>query len=176
MLPKRVVRGRKNPLHVGFAERLRRTRQASSLSFTALAQKAGISNATTTSTLEHGKNIPRVDTVEKLARALRVSPAWLAFGVVPIGEASSAPGYIGLGPRLREVRKQQDFSLRAMERCAGLSSSLVRKTELGLSVPTLGTVEKLAKALGVSPAWLAYGLGPMEVASGKRTQSVSVQP
>jgi hypothetical protein len=33
---------------------------------------------------------------------------------------------------------------------------------------TLDTLEALAKALGVSPAWLAFGLGPMEAPTRRR--------
>ncbi|MFO0656147.1 MAG: hypothetical protein U0787_13840 [Polyangia bacterium] len=35
-------------------------------------------------------------------------------------------------------------------------------------MPSIATVEALAVALGVSPAWLAYGLGPMELPSRRR--------
>lgn len=36
-------------------------------------------------------------------------------------------------------------------------------------MPSIATAEALAIALGVSPAWLAYGLGPMELPERRRT-------
>jgi transcriptional regulator with XRE-family HTH domain len=56
------------------------------------------------------------------------------------------------------------MAMRELERAAGTSDSLVRLTETKRSVPTLGTVEKLAKALKVNAAWLAFGLGPRDLA------------
>jgi transcriptional regulator with XRE-family HTH domain len=44
-----------------------------------LAHLAGISHGSV-SFIETGKNQPRTDTVERLARALKVPRAWLAFG------------------------------------------------------------------------------------------------
>jgi transcriptional regulator with XRE-family HTH domain len=170
-----VVRGRKNPLHTGFPGRLSRARKDAKLSFSSLAAAANITSAKTTSTLERGDNIPRVDTVEKLARALRISPAFLAFGIDGPKATDATELCTSLGQRLRGLRLARGFSLREVERRADVAGDLVRRTEQGLTLPTLGTVEKLAKALGVSPAWLAYGLGPTEAASGKRTQPVSAQ-
>jgi transcriptional regulator with XRE-family HTH domain len=40
-----------------------------------------------------------------------------------------------------------------------LSKNAVSRLEEGTISPRLPTVEKLARALGVDPAWLAYGLG-----------------
>jgi hypothetical protein len=42
-------------------------------------------------------------------------------------------------------------------------------------MPTLATAEALAIALGVSPGWLAYGLGQMEL-PGRRRVAASPAP
>ena len=84
VIPNGVVRGRKNPLHFGFAERLKRARRVADVSYAALGRQAGFGSRTTAALLENGERVPRVDTVEKLASALDVSPAWLAYGEGPM--------------------------------------------------------------------------------------------
>ena len=161
MIPRSVVRGRPNPTHVKFPTRLRKARKSAGLTFTTLAERAGMTTATT-STLERGANVPRVDTVEKLARALNLPPSLLAFGVDHPWDQRAGLLYKGLPARLREVRQVRELSMRELERRVGMADNLVRNTEKGHSSPTISTVEKLASALGVSSAWLAYGLGPMD--------------
>lgn len=168
MLPTAVVRGRKNPLHLGFAERLRRARKARALSHAALAREAGLTSRTTTTILESGESLPRVDTVEKLARALKLSPCFLAFGIdvpeVPGEERLSA----GLAARLIATRQARGLSRLRLGQLSGTSDTFVRMTETGATMPILAKLEALAKALGVSPAWLAYGQGPMELPARRR--------
>lgn len=60
-------------------ERLSRVRQAAGLSVRALAARAGVRN-TTVGYIEQGQHQPAVALVERLALALCVRPAWLAFG------------------------------------------------------------------------------------------------
>ena len=163
VLPRSVVRGRKNPLHFGFAARLHRARKVAGLSFTALAHLAGLSSAKTTSALERGDNVPRVDTAEMLARALHLAPCQLAFGVDQPWDPAASMLCDGLPQRLRETRLARGLSMREVERVAEIADSLVRMTELGRSVLTPVTVVKLAQALAVLLAWLAFGLGPMEL-------------
>src|SRR5436190_2047804 len=80
VLSKGVVRGKPNPRFRGFPTRLRRARKAAGLSYASVSQSAGLGTSATAHALEHGENIPRADTVEKLAHALHVSPCFLAFG------------------------------------------------------------------------------------------------
>lgn len=181
VIPSNVVRGRKNPLHFGFAERLKRARRVADVSYAALGRQAGFGSRTTAALLENGERVPRVDTVEKLASALDISPAWLAFGLdfpVKNGPVSTRTS---LAARLREARTAHRLSLREVGRRAGSSGSQVQQTEQGRTIPTLSTVEQLARALGISPAWLAFGLGPMTLPNPHRTKSghreeSSVQP
>ena len=58
--------------------------------------------------------------------------------------------------------------MRELEQHADAAGNLVRNTEAGRSLPTLRTIEQLAKALSVSPAWLAYGQGPIESPARRR--------
>lgn len=59
--------------------RLAEARQARGMTFDELARAADLSD-TAVAYLERGERLPRTDTVERLARALRVSRSWLAFG------------------------------------------------------------------------------------------------
>lgn len=63
-------------------ERLFEARQAAGLSMRQLAQKAGVGEATIND-IEKARQMPAADTTERLARALSISPAWLAFGIGP---------------------------------------------------------------------------------------------
>jgi hypothetical protein len=42
-------------------------------------------------------------------------------------------------------------------------------TETGSTVPSIGKVEQLAKALNVSACWLSFGVGPKEVPDRRRS-------
>lgn len=172
MLPRHVVRGAPNPLHYGFAERLRRARKAAKLTHTSLAREAAAVSRATTAALEAEENVPRVDTVEYLSNALKLSPSTLAFGIDHPWESRAGLRCDGLSARLREVRKARGLSMRELARQAAASVVLVRSTECGASLPNLARLEALAKALGVSPAWLAYGEGPMEVPTRRRVMQV----
>lgn len=70
-------------LSAAIGERLRQARERAGLSGAALARHAEASSSTV-SHIELGKFIPRLDTAEKLAKALRIAPCWLAFGIGPI--------------------------------------------------------------------------------------------
>lgn len=170
MLPRDVVRGRQNPLHFDFAVRLKRARKAAKLTRVALARLAGLTSPTSAYTLEQGNNVPRVDTVERLARALNLSPCFLAFGVEQFYEPSMDMLSAGLSERLLKARQALGLSLREVGRRSETSGNLVSMMEQG-SFGTLGTIEKLAQALHVTPCWLAYGLGQREASTRSRQPS-----
>ena len=152
-----MVRGRKNPLHVGFARRLRRARRAAGLTVTTLAARAGLASSTTITVLETQRTVPRVETAEKLARALGVLPGFLAYG---LESAEGGAGYVGLAERLRAARMARGLAKQPLDELADVAKGTVANTEAGRSQPRVDTAEKLAKILGVSPAWLAFGEGP----------------
>lgn len=171
--------GVKDPLWFGLPDRLLSMRLSADLGMVALGSLSGVSNPVIANT-ENRRSVPRVNTVEALAYALGVSPTWLGFGHdgdEPFRERirrsllrvqrDPRPGtpqpcpesYRGLPQRLQESRERLGLSLRALALAAGLSGPGVAKIEHGESVPTLDNVEALAKALGVSPGWLAFGVG-----------------
>ncbi len=177
VLPGVVVRGRRNPLHLHLASRLKRARSAACLSYDTLAKAAGVQHANTVFQLERKPDhVPRCDTVEKIAYALGLSPAFLAYGIeADTSQPTEGLRCEGVASRLRQTRTAHGLNMRALARAAGLTHTAVRSTETGASMPGIATAEALAIALGVSPAWLAYGLGPMEL-PGRRRAAVSPAP
>lgn len=67
---------------------------------------------------------------------------------------------MSLPTRLRFARVKRGLSQRALTALAGLSPAYVSQIESGVRQnPSLPNVERLALALGVPAAWLAFGLG-----------------
>jgi len=163
VLPSGVVRGRKNPLHFGLAARLKRARSAACLSFDSVAEAAGLTDGNTVFQLERKPDhIPRLDTVEKIAYALGLSPAFLAYGIEGACSPSEPLRAAGIGSRLRLTRLARGLSVLALAQLAGTSHTSVANIEKGGTLPSIATAEVLAKALNISPGWLAYGIEPQE--------------
>lgn len=169
MLPTTVLtRGRANPRHWKFPERLRRSRLAVGLHADALSLAANMAK-NVVGRLEAGdptagRGLPKLPTAERLARALGRSPAWLAYG---LGDATAPAdsGLLrcqGLAERARAAREALGLSMREVSRRAELSEGVVRAVERQAQ-PGIDTLERLATVLKVSPAWLAYGLGDREL-------------
>lgn len=76
-----------------------------------------------------------------------------------------------LGARLFRIRKEAGLGLIKLGKMAGVSHSSISAIEKGRQLPAVDTVERLARTLGVSPAWLAYGENTREVEDAQ--QSVS---
>lgn len=56
-----------------------------------------------------------------------------------------------IGAILWQLRKQQNYSLRALAQATGLSHSFICDVEHGRSNPSIETLQVLAQALGVTP-------------------------
>lgn len=153
-----MVRGHKNPLYYGLPGRLRRARREQQLGLLPLSRLAEVSHDTA-HCIERGQRIPRVDLIAKLAQALAVSPAWLAFGEGSQRLEASPQRDVDVGKRLHLLRTYQGLSRMALAAAAGLTGTSILNIESGRSVPKLDSIEGLAKALGVSPSWLAFGVG-----------------
>ena len=163
-----VVRGSPNPKHYGLAFRLRNARKRADIPRTTLAARAGVSDAIVRY-LETDQRLPTVETVARLAAALGLSAAWLAFG---LGEQSSdrAPAVCdGMAERLRTARTGHDHTRTDLARLAELNPGTIAKIEAG-GQTGVDTIEKLADALRVSAAWLAYGIGDRELPARRRSR------
>lgn len=62
-----------------------------------------------------------------------------------------------VGARLNSARQARGLSIRAMAQLSTVSSTMVSYIENDRREPTVGMVRRLARALGVSPCWLAFG-------------------
>jgi transcriptional regulator with XRE-family HTH domain len=161
-----MVRGSPNPLYFGLPLRLRRTRKQCQITPSALGPKVGLDRGVA-AYIETGERLPSVGTIAKLAAALGVSAPWLAYG---LGDVTPDPiaSCDGMGQRLQTVRTERGLTKAALARLVGLKAPSVAQIENG-GQSGVDTIESLAKALGVSPGWLAYGLGPMEPPARRRT-------
>ncbi len=151
-----MVRGRKNPLHTQLPKRLKDARKEAGHTRMGLSLLAGLGN-NAVSRIEDEGRMPTIDTVEQLARALGVPASWLAFGIHAAPPAKKSYGCQHVGARLRQTRGDRAYSVRALGELAGVSGAAVSAIENKPHMPSLATIEKLAKALDVSPAWLAFG-------------------
>lgn len=167
MLRRGVVQGSKRPAHISFPDRLKKARLAAGVPPTRLSLDAGLAN-NAVANLETAARVPGIDTIELLARALSLSPCWLAFGIEQPCAASDATLCASIGERLQVARLAAGHSARALAALAEISPPTVLRTEKGLFFPRLDTVERLGKALNVSPCWLAYGVGPQAAPSRRR--------
>ena len=73
---------------------------------------------------------------------------------------ADAPHASGLSRRMRLAREHAGLSQRALALKARCTNSTIIEVEAGKRMPQIDTIEVLARALGVSPGWLAYGDGP----------------
>lgn len=67
-----------------------------------------------------------------------------------------------LGGRVRSLRRQRGLTLKELGRLAGLSHPFLSQVERGLARPSVGSVERIAEALGVPVAHLWAAPGPRE--------------
>lgn len=169
-----MIRGRKNPLHLGLPARLKAARKAADVARQPLSLAAGLAS-TAVQRIEQERRVPGVDTVEMLAIALSVSPCWLAYGESPLDEPIEPDGFLqsgkrlvyekvnlaarGLGRRLRRAREQIGWNRTALAELSGLNLKTILNIEEGRTLARVNSVESLAKALGISPCWLGYGRG-----------------
>ena len=164
-----MVRGSPNPLHFGLPSRLRRMRRARQITPSALGPKVGLDRHVA-AYIESGNRVPTVGTLTRLASVLGVAAGWLAYG---LGDqvVSGAPSTMdGMGSRLTAARTERGETKAALARAVGLSPSTVADIENGAQTG-VDVLEALAKALAVSPAWLAFGEGPQVLLRRKRTRS-----
>lgn len=121
----------------------------------AASSATGMSTATAF-LIERRQNVPRINTIERFAMVLGVSPSWLAFGEGEEDDVQLESAIAGIGPRLEFSRKRLGLSRQALGNAAGLTGQTVANIEVRGMLPRVDTVEMLASALDVSPSWLAF--------------------
>jgi transcriptional regulator with XRE-family HTH domain len=66
-----------------------------------------------------------------------------------------------LGPRIREIRRGNNVTLRALADAAGVSESFVSQVERGVANPSMASLSRMADALGTNLASLFVGVDPV---------------
>jgi transcriptional regulator with XRE-family HTH domain len=61
---------------------------------------------------------------------------------------------MNVGDKLRQARHEKELSLRALGELTGFSASFLSQVELGQSSPSLGSLQRIAEALGIDLATL----------------------
>lgn len=64
-----------------------------------------------------------------------------------------------LGERLFEARQAAGLSMRQLAQKAGVGEATISDIEKARQMPAADMVERLARALGIRPCWLAFGDG-----------------
>lgn len=78
-----------------------------------------------------------------------------------------------IGDRLRDIRKQKNFSQGEMEKRTGLLRYYISRVENGHAVPVIGTLEKIARAFEVPMYQLFYDAErPLDPLSSHRVKLV----
>jgi len=89
-----------------------------------------------------------------------------------MSETTSAPSsHIELGRRIKQERLRRGLTLKDIEAKVGISATHLSEVERGKSSPTVGVLEKIARALGTRPALLidtASGLPVSHTRPGHR--------
>ncbi|MEC7955842.1 MAG: helix-turn-helix transcriptional regulator [Pseudomonadota bacterium] len=80
--------------------------------------------------------------------------------------------------RLRALRAEKGFSLRALAKMVGVTANAVLRWEKAEVTPTRDKMIELAEAFEVEPGWLAWGIGDRNLrtsveAIGKRLELCS---
>ena len=117
---------------------------------------SGLSNEAVTQ-IERRQRLPRIGTIEQLAACLQVSGAWLAFGEGSADRDQSTKGSAHVGQRIAELRQAQGLTCKALGIAAQLAGQAIANIEQKGVLPRVDALERIAKALGVSPGWLAFG-------------------
>ena len=120
-------------------ERISILRRERGLSLSELAQKAGIS-ATYLCQIENGHVLPSLATLKAIARALNASPQDFL--------SSSHVGY-----KIKKIRQERGITQAELAKKAGVSTGLIGQIESGKVEPSIKTLEKIAKALSLSPCY-----------------------
>lgn len=122
----------------------------------AASSAIGMSTATAF-LIERRQNLPRINTIERFAAALGVSPSWLAFGEGPEDAVQAESTAAEIGQRLEAARKARGMTRQALGLASGLTGQTVANIEVKGMSPRVDTVEMLAKALRVAASWLGFG-------------------
>ncbi|TYP51672.1 helix-turn-helix domain-containing protein [Thermosediminibacter litoriperuensis] len=121
-------------------DRIALLRQEKGISLSELAGKAGIS-ATYLCQIEKGNALPSLSTLKAIAGALGMNAQDLMA-------ATSHVGY-----KIKKIRQERGLTQAELARKAGVSTGLIGQIESGRVEPSIKTLEKIARALSLSPCY-----------------------
>ncbi|MBO8129681.1 MAG: helix-turn-helix transcriptional regulator [Peptococcaceae bacterium] len=124
-------------------EQIRALREERGYTLQELAKKASLS-LSYLSEIERGSKHPSLKTIEKLAKALHIPKNQLL-------DAGSNDNNLSIGHKIRLIRNEKNLSLQELAQRVGISLSYLSEIERGLVSPSLTTLKRLAKELGVPP-------------------------
>lgn len=145
----------------GFPARLKEARREAGLTGAQLGEKTGLTKQGV-SGLEAGRQGCTTALCERLAKALGVAPAQLAYGMAVDGGTA-----VGYGQRIRQARGQRSLESVA-QRLGYRDRSSIAHMEAERQLLDLALAEVLARELEVSPAWLAFGVLETETRTLKK--------
>ncbi|MHB8928441.1 MAG: helix-turn-helix domain-containing protein [Bacillota bacterium] len=126
---------------LSLGDKLRLQREERRLTLNDVALQAGIS-ASYLSDVERGQADPSINTLRNLARVLDLPIPLILNPTSTLGE------------KVRLTRETLGLTQKELAERSDISPAMVAQVEAGIVQPSLKTVEKLAKALGVSPCYL----------------------
>lgn len=133
-------------IHANFRERLAAYKSDSCFFDFEIEKMAGVATGTI-SRLMSGRNTPTWATVERLAKALKVDPNYLLWGVQG-----------SLAARVAEIRKRKGFTQIGLARAAGIKQETMNAIERGRNkCPSEETLVRISKALFVGMEQLCPG-------------------
>lgn len=74
-------------------------------------------------------------------------------------DSTEAPGIAGFPARLRRARLARGLTQEELATPLGLTRVAIARAEAGATTPRLEHLEAMARALGVTGGWLAFGEG-----------------
>jgi len=75
-----------------------------------------------------------------------------------------------IGERIKRLRLSRDLTLKALERKAQVSATHISEIERGLTSPTVGAFQRIARALDVSPGRLIAGDATPRISVVRRSE------
>lgn len=121
-------------------DKLKLIREGRSLGYPELAELSGVP-VETLRAFEEGADWPDLNTIEKLSDSLGVTVRYFL---------DSNQGSSSIGERLRKTREAKGMSVVELASKSGVSPGLVSQIERDQVVPSLRTLEQMAKNLGIS--------------------------
>lgn len=82
------------------------------------------------------------------------------YAMVSPRQTRNDPAVVAMTRRFNQARLHANLTLAELEKKSGCAMSMLSGIASGDRTPRIDSVAKIARALGVSPGWLAYGDGP----------------